>query len=356
MTGTALDQETLHNRTLNRRYLLNLAFVTVLVAIALLAVIGGPRGLLINRGDKGADWYQNLAGRSIPEIQDQDFFRHDIAGVIKHVKSADIVILGSSLATFAFDDQTLHARLEERYGLRVYNMAFVGVASGEFSRIIIGKYHIRPKLWIINADDGGGGGSFFSRSLVRAFGADAQTIQATTHGRSRALYDVVRKNMKWRLEALEDRFRFWFGHALVRANPIPDFYRNVATGAADMSDFPRYLLQTNPAVVSRRSPDCHSSAAAIDIARSFRDEIGGVSILTFVPNMHGCEHQAAEIARAIAVDFIPPGPRAYSSWDGGGHLDKRGARDFTEDFVAKLEQLDVFKATLARRVTARAVK
>ena len=103
-------------------------------------------------------WYQDLAGNHVTEIQDQDLFFHDIGRSIDYARRADIIILGSSLVSFALSEEVIRERLEKPYGLKFYNMAFVGVASGEFSRRIIEKYGLRPRLWIINADDGGGGG------------------------------------------------------------------------------------------------------------------------------------------------------------------------------------------------------
>jgi len=102
-------------------------------------------------------WYLNLAGNYVTEIQDQDLFFHDIGRSIDSARRADIIILGSSLVSFAVSEELIRERLDKPYGLNFYNMAFVGVASGEFSRRIIEKYGLHPRLWIINADDGGGG-------------------------------------------------------------------------------------------------------------------------------------------------------------------------------------------------------
>src|SRR6201996_9825115 len=147
-----------------------------------------------------AAWYRNLAGNSVTEIQDQDLFFHNIGRSIDYARRADIIILGSSLVSFALSEEVIRERLEKPYGLKFYNMAFVGVASGEFSRRIIEKYDLHPRLWIINADDGGGGGNFFTRNLTRAFGADVKKIPALSYGAARARYEITRRNLRWRLE------------------------------------------------------------------------------------------------------------------------------------------------------------
>jgi hypothetical protein len=290
-------------------------------------------------------WYQDFAGDYVTEIQDQELFFHDIGGSIDAVRQADVVILGSSLVSFALSEDVIRARLAERYGLKFYNMAFVGVASGEFSRQIIEKYNLRPRLWIINADDGGGGGNFFSRNLTRAFGADVRPIPATQHDRMRAYGAVIRRNLRWRLEAGTAEWRRQLG--LVKPGFIPRFDRSRGTGAADMSSFPRFLAEDNPRVKMTRDPDCHTTPEAIAAARDFVRSVGAPVVLTIVPNFHGCLTQVREIAEAIGVETALPARTGYSSWDGGGHLDHNGAIEFTTDLVDALEKTAAFQA--ARR-------
>jgi len=93
------------------------------------------------------------------------YFFHNIGHSIENLKRADVVIVGSSLVAFAIDSKIAKAALGNEHGLSFYNMSFVGVSSGEFTKRIVVKYNIHPKLWIINADDGGGGGNFFDRGI-----------------------------------------------------------------------------------------------------------------------------------------------------------------------------------------------
>jgi hypothetical protein len=287
-------------------------------------------------------WYQDFAGDYVTEIQDQELFFHDIGRSIDEVRRADIVILGSSLVSFALSEDLIRARLERRYGLKFYNMAFVGVASGEFSRRIIEKYNLRPKLWIINADDGGGGGNFFSRNLTRAFGADVRPIPAAQHGRMRGYDAVIRRNLRWRFEAATADLRRRL--ALVKQGFIPRFDRNSETGAADMSSFPHFLADDNPRVEMTRDPDCHTTPEVVAAARDFVRSVAAPVVLTMVPNFHGCITQVQEIAAAIGVETALPARTGYSSWDGGGHLDRNGAIEFTGDLVDALENTAAFQA------------
>lgn len=287
-------------------------------------------------------WYQDLAGDYVTEIQDQDLFYHDIGRSIDNARRADIVILGSSLVAFALNEDVIRNRLEKPYGLKFFNMSFVGVASGEFSRQIIEKYHLHPRLWIINADDGGGGGNFFSRNLTRAFGADVKAIPAAQHGRARAFYDVVRRNLRWRLEDATADMR----NRILPASKtvIPRFARSDESGATDMSGFPRFLADDNPPVKMTRDPDCHTTPDAIATAREFVRSLDAPVVLTLVPNLHGCLTQLREIANAAGIETALPARTAYSSWDKGGHLDRRGSIEFTRDLVDALEKTAAFQA------------
>ncbi len=323
----------------------------VICVLALIGLIAGGSCLYLaaQPGDHFAAisptgkpaWYQNLAGEYVTEIQDQDLFFHDIGGSIEHVRQADVVILGSSLVSFALDGDVVRERLEKPHGLKFYNMAFVGVASGEFSRQIIQKYGLHPRLWILNADDGGGGGNFFSRNLTRAFGADVRPIPATRLSYFEAYHQVIRRDLRWRFERATAELR----RELVppKASVIPKFDRSDETGAADMSSFPRFLADGNPGVKMTRDPDCHTTPDVIANARAFVASLGAPVVLTLVPNFHGCLTQVKEIAQAIGVETALPPRTNYSSWDGGGHLDRNGATDFTRDLVGALERTSAFQ-------------
>jgi hypothetical protein len=289
-----------------------------------------------------APWYQDLAGDYVTEIQDQDLFFHNIGRSIDNLRDADIVILGSSLVAFALSEEVIRDRLEKPYGLKFFNMSFVGVASGEFSRQIIERYHLHPRLWIINADDGGGGGNFFSRNLTRAFGADVKAIPAVQHGRTRAYYDVVRRNLRWRLEDATAGMRNWL--SIPNKTVIARFSRSDESGQTDMSRFPGFLADGNPRVKMTRDPDCHTTPEAIATAREFVRSLGAPVVLTLTPNFHGCLTQLREIADAVGIETALPARTDYSSWDKGGHLDRNGAADFTRDLVSALEKTAAFRA------------
>jgi hypothetical protein len=325
-------------------YLACLAGVTVLILGGACLYLGRQAGdhfAAISPAGQSF-WYRDFAGDYVTEIQDQELFFHNIGRSIDEVRQADIVILGSSLVSFALSADVIRERLEKPNSLRFYNMAFVGIASGEFSRQIIEKYHLHPRLLIINADDGGGGGNFFSRNLTRAFGADVRPIPAVQHGRMRAYDAVIRRNLRWRFEAATTELRRQI--APPKAGFIPSFDRSSESGAANMSSFPHFLADGNPRVRMTRDPDCHTTPEAIATARDFVRSVRAPVVLTIVPNFHGCINQVREVAEAIGVETALPARTDYSSWDGGGHLDRNGAIDFTRDLVSALETTAAFQA------------
>lgn len=298
--------------------------------------------------EQGA-WYQDLGGQKVTEIQDQDLFFHDIGNSIEHAKRADVIILGSSLATFGFNHATLEAMIEKPYGLKVYNMSFVGVAGGEFARQIIKKYRIKPRLWIINADDGGGNANFFSPSMVRSFSADVKVIPASESIRPKAFLNVLRRNIRWRLESIRQTSVGLYFFPVSSPPLIPMFYRNAATGDADMRAFPNYLAESNAGVKISRSTDCHTNPDIIKIAHEYVSDIGGKAVLTLVPNLYVCTQQAKELAQALGIDVAIPSRIDYSSWDKGGHLDKKGSIQMSTDMALELIETQTFKDIVKTR-------
>jgi hypothetical protein len=125
--------------------------------------------------------------------------------------------------------------------------------------------------------------------------------------------------------------------------PIPLFYRDAATGDADMAAFPRYENIDNPATLIKRDPDCHTTDEVVGRAKDFVRDIGGEVMLTIIPNIHYCEQQAREIANKLGIELVLPGKLTYPSWDGGGHYDRRGSFEFTTDLIAALEKTATFK-------------
>jgi hypothetical protein len=142
-------------------------------------------------------WYLDFGGRHVPEIQDLDLFYHNIGHSIEAARKADIVLLGPSFVAYALDPELLR-QFGNRHRIKIYNMAFIGMRSGEFSRQVIKRWDLHPKIWIINVDDQFA--HFFSPSLTLTLGPQSSPISAVTYSRLRGWLVVASRNMRWRIE------------------------------------------------------------------------------------------------------------------------------------------------------------
>ncbi|HLZ03218.1 MAG TPA: hypothetical protein VKR55_13855 [Bradyrhizobium sp.] len=337
-----------------RRYLLALAFAIVfgvsliLAAFAVICWDGGARhdffSEIVKDGD--ADWYRNFGGRHIPQIQDEDIFYNNVGHSVASAKASDIVFLGPSFVSYAVDRQTLQSS-PQLGGLKIYNMAFVGIRGGEFSRLVIKRWGIRPPLWIINADDQFV--HFFSNDLDLTIGPEKVPIGAVQRNRMRGWLTVVGRNLRWRIEDIDAAFQ---QGSYSLTPPFFGLYRNVSNGDMLLDANPAYVASGNKPMRSARDGNCHTNAAVVDYARRFLKEVGGNVVLTLVPHSQSCLQQARELADALHVELIAPPFDGMTTVDGGGHLDKNGAKIFTGYLARELVKTAAFKRAFAGKIGA----
>lgn len=335
-----------------RRYLLALAGT---FAVGMMLFIGAMGCLPYDRGVShdffseiplpgDGHWYRDFAGRHIPQIQDQDVFYSNVGHCIAAAKASDIIFLGPSFVNFAINRQALRSSpLLSR--LKIYNMAFVGIRGGEFSRRIIKRWDIRVPLWVINVDDQFV--HFFSDDLNVTLGPKKIPISAVRRSRIKGYLTVVGRDLRWRAED--------FAAARQAGRFLPSgrfgMYRNVSNGDMMLDADPAYDASDNSLLHLARSPHCHTNPAVVDYGRKFLREIGGNAVLMLVPHSQACVQQAAELAKALNVEFIPPPPYdGLTTVDGGGHLDKRGAEKFTSYLAARLVKTKAFRRAFAGRL------
>jgi hypothetical protein len=280
-------------------------------------------------------WYRDFGGRGVPEIHDQDIFYHDIGHSVASAKAADIVILGPSFATYAFERERLRQFGATRR-LKVYNMSFIGVRSGEFSRRIIARWDIRAPLWLINVDDQFV--HFFSHATELTIGIRAEPIRTLGFTRPRGFVSAAARTLRWRYED-------WMAEHPDGRQAAFGLYRSIDTGDVDLDGNPRYVADDNASLKVDRDPNCHVNDEAVAIGREFLKEIGGAVVLTLVPHSQYCPMQALELARALGVEVILPPIDGYTTVDGGGHLDKRSAEMFTEFVMSRLVKTNAYKRT-----------
>jgi hypothetical protein len=289
------------------------------------------------------NWYRDFGGRQIPQIQDQDIFYSNIGSSVASAKAADIVFLGPSFVSYAVDRDTL--RSSPVLGqLKIYNMAFVGLRGGEFSRKVITRWHIRAPLWIINVDDQFV--HFFSDDLNVTLGPMKMPIDAVGRNRIKGYLTVAGRNERWRIEdltaAIED------GHFSQSG-----LYRNISNGDMALEVNPAYLANDNKLLRLARDPNCDTNPDVVSYATAFLNEIGGHVVFILVPHSQACVRQAAELARALNVELIAPPVEGLTTLDGGGHLDKKGAEKFTSYLAAEVVKTDAFKRAFAAKLGSR---
>jgi hypothetical protein len=317
-----------------RRYLVVLAATSALLFTT--GLVWGERGhdhfasYPLNRDTA---FYRDYAGRRVPEIQDQELFYHNLGGSVAAAKAADIIALGPSFVSYALDKGVLR-QFEADSSRRVYNMSFIGVRGGEFSRKVITRWDIKAPLWVINADDQFI--HFFSRSLDLTLGPKTTVIPAATHGRIHGYISAAARNLRWRVEDYIAYYRTGNGSA-------NGFFRNIATGDVTIDMNPKYTATNNGEIPYDRSRDCHASAQTIEIARQFLKDIGGEVVLTLVPHSQYCPAQARELATALGVEILLPPDAGFTSVDGGGHLDQNGAERFTRFLTTELTKTDAYR-------------
>ena len=283
-----------------------------------------------------SSWYRDFGGRTVPELQEDDIFYHAIGSSIAYAKKADIILLGPSFVLYALDPELLR-QFGERHHLKIYNMALFGVRSGEFSRRIVKRARLRPRLWVINVDDQFEH-FFSSQADIWGFGGSAATpIPAVEYGRAHGWFAVSRRNLRWRLEDLRAK--------ITAPGPLSDgaVYRRYDDGSVYLDHDPRYRAAGNTPITVVRDPNCHADPATIAEGKRYLADIGSQTILTLVPTSTYCPQQARELGEALGVNVLLPPTSDYTTVDGGGHLDHNGAVAFTKFFLSALERSDTYR-------------
>ncbi|MDU6727687.1 MAG: hypothetical protein E6471_13385, partial [Bradyrhizobium sp.] len=115
---------------------------------------------------------------------------------------------------------------------------------------------------------------------------------------------------------------------------------------------PSYVAQGNKPMLSARDPNCHTTQAIIDYARTLLKEIGGRVVLTLVPHSQSCVQQADELAKALNLELVAPPFDGMTTVDGGGHLDRNGAERYTSFLVREIVKTEAFKQAFPNRFSA----
>lgn len=271
-------------------------------------------------------WYANYFIKE-QQIQDTDIFYHGIGRSIANLRQADVVLLGTSRVVFGMDWRTADD-FARKHGVKLFNLSFAGVLNNDFTRRLITKWDIHPRLWVVDiyADAlGNFEGSFFNPTAPAGF--EAHTMAEA--GLLEAYANVVSRDLRWRTRML-------FGLE------EPASYRSDRTGNWYLDKWPNRLRTDMPKIEAAKA-DCPVPPEEAAAARNFSMSIKGTIILTQIPSKFACNRRAEQIASALEAPLFAPDPQEFSSTDGGSHLDGPSSARYTREFLDWMAQTSTFR-------------
>lgn len=288
--------------------------------------------------DGDGKWYGNYVIKDL-KILDTDIFLHGIGRSIDHARSAEVLFLGTSRVVFGLNWRVFDEFARE-HQLKMFNMAFAGVMSEEFSKLLIRKWQLKPRLWVIDvyAD----ATNSFTSSFFDQYVGGNEGQSMSRPGKIAAYINVAMTDFRWRLKMA-------FGLT------GPASYRSDETGNWYNDRWPNYLLTSLPKM-GKGKTDCPADPREISAVRELVAELGGDVVLTQIPSIFSCRQRIREIADAIGVPYFAPDPTGYSTTDGGGHLDGISSARYSKEFFSWLEKTEPFQRLANAPVQSAAIK
>jgi hypothetical protein len=304
-------------------------YVLILLAIALPSTILGLFWPVIGIADCHGDRYRAdfyLAYCQSTEYGDYEhgalFFGLE-AEAIRNLRQADILVIANSREQVAF---STHAAQDfaTRHGWRMYRLGFGYSEESAFPQGLIRRYHLHPRMVIVNADP------FFTGKATEA----SARLLAGTDGWT----DYVRLQIKRLAQQVQ---RLTCGaHVLQRftCGDARTIYRSRIDGAWDVT----YYRETRsfPVIVDP-SRDLDMAPRAIAVAHDFIAATGldpHCLLLTVVPSDLATPLLAQQVAAAEGLKLIAPMPDGLFTFD-HSHLDSASAERWSAQFLQEAEPL-----------------
>ena len=98
------------------------------------------------------NWYGNYVIKDM-QILDSDIYFHGIGRSIEHARAADLLFLGTSRVVFGLNWRVFDA-FAQKHQVGMFNMGFAGVMSANFSRMLIHRWDLKPRLWVDAVEKG----------------------------------------------------------------------------------------------------------------------------------------------------------------------------------------------------------
>lgn len=277
-----------------------------------------------------------VTAETVPEAS--YYLAHDRGGHVDHhvlyhgadrralhnLRTSDVLLLGNSRLMFALRRQDLR-RFFPRHGLTYYVLGFGHREQDAFPRAIIGRFDLRPRLVIVNAD----------RFFLGEESDWAERVMGDTRFDAHKVWfeaeasHVVRR---W--------LHRWVPHVPDLVDGEREFiaYRSREDGTWLVAN--RFSGLGAPIAPTDGLPAI-ADARRLARARSFKAEIerrGGRLVLCLVPAPGASRETAGWLARELGVPLIAPQPDELRSHD-GSHLSPESATAFADAFFADLEPI-----------------
>jgi len=299
----------------------------------------------------GADpsWYQNWNDLRRREIQDRDILYHNVGHSIEHAREADIIFIGHSMVLWGIRYDAMRD-FAQKYRLKIFNLASAGDGSGEFLREVIKKWNIHPKLWIINVDDVGDNRFFVPKLADQGNSGASSAENVVRTSRLTGTLNVYRRNVNWRIELFLKQHLPAELAAVLLPGPGDRTWRSITDGNWMLDQIGAYTTINTRTVAAAAPSACPSSRENNLLAAQYLRDICGRAILTFFPNDLFCAQHVQEIADSVGAEALFTDKLDYTSHD-GRHLDRRGATEFTRDFLDQLSKSRTFAEVFGQNRT-----
>lgn len=277
---------------------------------------------------------------------DHDIYYYGIGSSIQNAKKADILILGHSLVLFGLDWKVAE-RFSRDTGLTLFNMAFASEPKSLFSRDIIMKYNLRPKVLLVHL--------FLFYPRHGEYFLSIESPQYSDHARNakssnllKSLKTVLAANVQFRLDNYLSCFKSFVPYKAFLEKPFSLAYRSSKTGfwyndnSALGKFWPERLTLHQEDVQTSPCPaKCDEIALAKDFVREMSDR--GTKVVFFLVPCR-CLQSTTQIASAVGVPSIMPILDGLSFYDGvGGHLSEQGAIRYSKHFFDELKRIPLIR-------------
>jgi hypothetical protein len=268
------------------------------------------------------DYFTVSFGASRSSHLDHVVLYHGAYDTPRHLRAADVLVLGNSRVMMGLAPDELRA-LFEHHGLSYYMLGFGHGENDRFPLDIVRRFDLRPRYVVVNADH-------FFLNQYSPYGQQVARL-SRFEGRKTLFEETAHFAVNTQLRRLLPQWN----------NPVTwsaCVYRSRGDGTWHG---PTAFPTATPIPDTADAPAPPVPPPYLEAARRFKAEVesrGAQLVLTFVPSGMGRRDEAEQFARHLDVPLVSPRVSGLATFD-GSHLTAESARRFTAAFAAELEPL-----------------